>query len=129
MSDIDDYNSVLESESRQVAETIRAMIGKTIPEAEGKVWHGHPVWFIAGNPVVGFSLKKSGIELLFWSGQSFPTVGLTPVGKYQAAGLQGLTNNNLGTLPIVQWLIESEQIQWDYKNLPKNRTLVKLTEF
>ena len=129
MSDIDDYNSVLESESRQVAETIRAMIGKTIPEAEGKVWHGHPVWFIAGNPVVGFSLKKSGIELLFWSGQSFPTVGLTPVGKYQAAGLQGLTNNNLGTLPIVQWLIESEQIQWDYKNLPKIRTLVKLTEF
>ncbi|MEN9706568.1 MAG: hypothetical protein RIS31_134 [Actinomycetota bacterium] len=129
MSDIDDYNSVLESESRQVAETIRAMIGKTIPEAEGKVWHGHPVWFIAGNPVVGFSLKKSGIELLFWSGQSFPTVGLTPVGKYQAAGLQGLTNNNLGTLPIVQWLRESEQIQWDYKNLPKNRTLVKLTEF
>jgi hypothetical protein len=129
MSDIDDYNAALESESRQITATLRVLIGKAIPKAEGKVWHGHPVWFIDGNPVVGFSLKKSGIELLFWSGQSFPTGGLTPVGKYQAAGLQGLTNNSLGTLPIVQWLIESEQIQWDYKNLPKNLTLVKLTEF
>ena len=129
MADITEYNSELEAGPREVAEILRALIGKTLPQAEGKVWHGHPVWFIDGNPVTGYSLKKSGLELLFWSGQSFPTAGLTKVGNYQAAGLQGLTKATLNELPITNWLKESEVIQWDYKNLPRNRALLKLTDF
>ena len=129
MADITNYNSELEAEAREVAEILRELIGKTLPQAEGKVWHGHPVWFIDGNPVTGYSLKKSGLELLFWSGQSFATAGLTKVGNYQAAGLQGLTKATLNELTITNWLKESEVIQWDYKNLPRNRALLKLTDF
>jgi hypothetical protein len=129
MSDIDDYNVELQGKIQEVANSLRKQIATSLPNAEGKIWHGHPVWFIDGNPVAGYSLKKSGVELLFWSGQSFPTPGLTKVGNYQAAGLQGLTNDNLAGLPIAQWLKEAELIQWDYKNLPKNRELRKLTAF
>ena len=41
------------------------------PHAENKIWHAHPVWFLDGNPVVGYSKQKVGVVLLFWSGQSF----------------------------------------------------------
>jgi hypothetical protein len=54
---------------------------------ESKVWHGHPVWFLNGNPIVGYSKLKSGIQLLFWSGQSFEEMSLINTGKFKAAYL------------------------------------------
>lgn len=45
----------------------------------------HPVWFLDGNPVVGYSKLKDSVRLLFWSGQSFRSTGLEPEGKFKAA--------------------------------------------
>ena len=42
-----------------------------MPESESKIWHRHPVWFLDGNPIVGYSKLKAGIRLMFWSGASF----------------------------------------------------------
>lgn len=129
MSDIHEYNNSLEESHKATAIELQKVIERTIPKAEGKVWHGHPVWFLEGNPLVGYSVKKSGMELLFWSGKSFTKPGLTPVGNYQAAGVNGLTPGSLDENPIEAWLQEAVKIQWDYQNLPKNRGLVKLTNF
>ncbi|MEN9288117.1 MAG: hypothetical protein RLZ88_787, partial [Actinomycetota bacterium] len=87
MVDIAEYNEKLALEQRMMAEALVAAIASELPQAEGRVWHGHPVWFIDANPVAGYSLKKAGMELLFWSGQSFSAVGLRPVGKFKAAGV------------------------------------------
>ena len=125
--DILDYNNELEKTNRSLAETFCDGIGKVIPQAEGKVWHGHPVWFINGNPVAGYSLKKAGLEVLFWSGQSFRTPGLKAIGKYQAAGFSFASKEDAKALET--WFTEAIAIQWDYANLPKNRELLKLTDF
>jgi len=51
-----------------------------LPTAENKLWHGHPVWLVDGNPVAGHSVRKAHVQLLFWSGQSFDEPGLRSTG-------------------------------------------------
>ena len=127
-ADIVDYNNSLDAENGAKASSLAAHFGASVPMAEGKVWHGHPVWFINGNPVFGYSLKKPGIEVLFWSGQSFKTPGLRAIGKFQAAGVAASDDQEFQSL-LAEWLREAQAIQRDYKNLPKLRKLEKLTDF
>src|SRR5690348_12665281 len=88
-SDTKNYNKTQSADDRQICDLLAQVIERCLGEAENKVWHGHPVWFIDGNPVVGYSKLKDCIRLLFWSGQSFNTVGkipgLEPEGKFKAA--------------------------------------------
>lgn len=127
--DILDYQGGLSEAEAEIGAAIIKLISKAMPNAEGKVWHGQPVWFIDGNPVVGYSLKKAGIEVLFWSGQSFKLEGLRAIGKFKAAGVAVPTVKDLDRKMMTGWLAEAVAIQWDYQNLPKKRALVKLTKF
>ena len=128
-SDIAAYNEKLGEQERDIALDLCAIISKNLPDAEGKVWHGHPVWFIDGNPIVGYSLKKSGIEMLFWSGQSFKSDALRALGKFKAAALSIPNKEALDAKLIAALLEEAKVIQWDYANLPKKRELEKIGDF
>jgi hypothetical protein len=126
-TDIQAYNSKLEGSQQELANGLCDLISKALPIAEGKVWHGHPVWFIDGNPILGYSLNKAGIEVLFWSGQSFTEPGLRPIGKYKAAGIAIQSTDDV--VALAKRMQEALSVQWDYKNLPKLRKLEKLTDF
>lgn len=54
-----------------ICDLLASIIDKYLPEAENKIWHKLPVWFLDGNPIVGFSELKAGIRLMFWSGASY----------------------------------------------------------
>ncbi len=127
--DIQNYQSELSADEAEIGAALIKLIAKSLPAAEGKVWHGHPVWFLDGNPVVGYSLKKAGIEVLFWSGQSFKLEGLRAIGKYKAAGVAVPSIKALDKKAMTAWLAEAIAIQWDYQNLPKKRALSKRTKF
>lgn len=127
--DIADYNKKLSKSDQEIASTLCDLIAKKLPKSEGKVWHGHPVWFIDENPIVGYSLKKSGIEVLFWSGQSFELSGLRAIGKFKAAAYAIASIDELDKKSLNTWLAEAKTVQWDYVNLPKKRKLEKLTKF
>ena len=126
-TDILEYNQALNGTHRAISEKLADLFGASLPKAEAKVWHGHPVWFLDGNPVCGYSLKKAGIEVLFWSGKSFKAAGLRPIGKYQAAGISVETEADVAR--VASFMAEAQSIQWDYKMLPKLRKLEKLTAF
>ena len=128
-SDIATYHQGLSADDRVICEALQARFNAQLPEAESKVWHGHPVWFLEGNPVVGYHRLKPGLRVLFWSGQSFPTPGLTPNGSFKAADFQLKSVDELEILPLSQWLDDCRAVQWDYKNIMKNKGLVKLTSF
>jgi hypothetical protein len=127
--DILDYQAELSADEAQICAALDKLLAKALPTAEGKVWHGHPVWFIDANPVVGYSLKKSGIEVLFWSGQSFKLAGLRAIGKFKAAAYSVPSLKELDKKSLTVWLAESLKIQWDYANLPKKKKLEKHTRF
>jgi hypothetical protein len=75
------YNENQEENLRKVCDLLAQEIDQNLPEAESKIWHAHPVWFLEGNPIVGYSKQKPGIRLMFWSGADFEEDALNVVGK------------------------------------------------
>jgi hypothetical protein len=124
---INQYNAGLSADARTFADELQQIFDAQLTNSSGKVWHGHPVWFIDGNPIAGYSLKKAGIEVLFWSGQSFNKPALRPIGKFKAAGIAISNQDAIAT--VVACIPQAIAVQWDYKNLPKRRNLEKLGEF
>jgi hypothetical protein len=120
-ADIVNYNLGVGGADAEICELLAREIEQGLPEAEGKIWHGHPVWFLEGNPVAGYSKLKGGIRLLFWSGLSFEEAGLQRVGRFQAAEARygGVEEVELDDLR--RWLKKSRAIQWDYKNIVKRK--------
>jgi hypothetical protein len=120
------FNDAQSEGDRQVCDTLRRVIDRALPEAESKIWHAHPVWFLDGNPIVGYSKLKACVRLLFWSGQSFETPGLSPEGTFKAAEVRYTAREQVDEKILKQWIEESRRIQWDYKNLMKKRKLERL---
>ncbi|TAH33836.1 DUF1801 domain-containing protein [Candidatus Saccharibacteria bacterium] len=123
--DIQAYNGIQTGDSKAVCELLAKEIQKGLPQAESKVWHGHPVWFLEGNPLVGYAVRKDNVQLLFWSGQSFGEPGLKPEGTFKAAELRITDVSEVNTDDLARWLQKSEAIQWDYKNIVKRRGVLE----
>jgi len=118
---IQEYNTEQTESDRAICELLKEIIQKNLPEAESKIWHAHPVWFLNGNPIVGYSKLKDSVRLLFWSGQSFDEPGLTPEGTFKAAEVRYNSIDQINVKELAEWLEESRTIQWDYKNIVKRR--------
>ncbi|MFO0909533.1 MAG: DUF1801 domain-containing protein [Isosphaeraceae bacterium] len=120
--EIQQYNEQQEASDKEVCDLLAAEIDKGLKEAENKIWHGHPVWFLDGNPIVGYSKQKRGIRLMFWSGASFEEPGLTEVGKkFQDASVFFQDASEVKKTELRRWLKKSRDIQWDYKNIVKRK--------
>jgi uncharacterized protein YdhG (YjbR/CyaY superfamily) len=127
-SAIQNYNSSQSPTDATICNLLNTEICKALPKAENKIWHAHPVWFIEGNPIVGYSKQKKGIRLMFWSGASFDEEGLNVVGeKFKDASI---FYNDIAEIKIThlkRWLKKAQQIQWDYKNIVKRKgVLIRL---
>jgi hypothetical protein len=115
------YNNKQEVSEAAICNALASIISKTLPDAENKIWHAHPVWFLEGNPIVGYSKLKNCIRLLFWSGQSFNEPGLTNEGKFKAAEKRYTDVNQIDIPTLESWLLKAADIQWDYKNIVKRK--------
>ncbi len=119
------YNDAQSSEERMICELLMKEINLNLKGAESKIWHAHPVWFLDGNPIVGYDKLKDCIRLLFWSGQSFEEKGLKPEGKFKAAEARYTKADQVDTKALKRWLTKSKKIQWDYKNIVKRRGVLE----
>jgi hypothetical protein len=127
--EITTYNNSQSAEDKKICNELMQIIDKNLPTAESKVWHAHPVWFIEGNPIVGYSKLKAGIRLMFWSGASFDEDALQlGTGKFKDASITYTSSNEINAKDIQRWLRKSIKIQWDYKNIIKRKgKLVRLS--
>ena len=119
--EVQTYNEAQTGENRVICDILAREIDRTLPEAENKIWHAHPVWFLDGNPVAGYSKLKDGIRLLFWSGQSFDEASLKKEGSFKAAEIRYTNSDQINTDDLKRWLEKSREIQWDYKNIAKRK--------
>jgi hypothetical protein len=123
---IEAFNAAQSGEDREICERLRRVIDRELPEAESRIWHAHPVWFLEGNPIVGYSKLKTCVRLLFWSGQSFETPGLSPEGSFKAAEMRYTAPEQVDEDALARWIAEARTVQWDYKNLMKKKRLERL---
>jgi hypothetical protein len=126
--DIQKYNNNQIGENYLICSLLSEIIMENFPEAENKIWHAHPVWFLDGNPILGYSKLKSGIRFMFWSGASFEEEELKlGTGKFKDASILFKDVNQINEEKIIRWIQKSKRIQWDYKNIVKRKgVLVRL---
>ena len=118
---ITNYNRAQHAEWQPICEKLAIEIDRGLEKAESKVWHGGPVWFIDGNPVAGFWVRKGHVQLLFWSGQSFEESGLAAEGKFKAAHAKFKSLDDIKSAELKRWLTKARRIQWDYRNIIKRK--------
>lgn len=123
--DIEEYNRAQASGDILICETLAKVIDANLKNAVCKVWHRQPVWFIDGNPIVGYGKQKAGIHLMFWSGQSFDESTLAASGSFKAAGITYDSLDKIDQESLVRWLVKGEAIQWDYKNIVKRKGVLE----
>jgi hypothetical protein len=119
--DIEAYNAKLDLNNHLICGSLAHVIAQKLPEAENKIWHRHPVWFLDGNPIVGYNKLKDCIQLLFWSGQSFDEPLLQVEGKFKAAQFRYTSADQIVVADLERWLAKARDIQWDYKNIVKRK--------
>ncbi len=120
--DIQAYNDKQTLVDKEICNLLATTIDSELTEAESKIWHAHPVWFINGNPIVGYSKQKAGWRLMFWSGADFEEDKLNVIGKkFKDASVFYTTVEQISTNDLKRWLKKSREIQWDYKNIVKRK--------
>jgi Domain of unknown function (DU1801) len=119
------YNKSQTNSDKEICDLLAETITAQLKGAENKIWHAHPVWFIDGNPIAGYSKLKDSVRLLFWSGQTFEEEGLSPEGKFKAAEARYTSVDEVKVTALKRWLKKSIAIQWDYKNIVKRRGVLE----
>ena len=118
---IAEYHESCEPGDRAICDKLRRLISTHLPDAESRMWHGHPVTFLDDNPIVGYGRLKGCVRLMFWSGQSFPTSGLKPDGNFKAASIRYSDAGQIDPKAVQAWLADAAVYQWDYKNIVKHK--------
>ncbi len=119
---ITDYNNNQDINYKEICNLLSVAIENELTEAKGKIWHAHPVWFLDENPIVGYSIQKAGLRLMFWSGTDFEDEKLNIRGeKFKDASIFYHNVSEINIDDIKYWLKKSREIQWDYKNLIKRK--------
>ena len=124
--EVEAYNNSQSTEDQLICDLLAKEINLHLPETENKIWHSHPVWFLDGNPIVGYSKQKLGIRLMFWSGKSFEEDKINVLGgKFQDASIFYNSANEINTKDLENWLQKAKEIQWDYKNIVKRKGILE----
>lgn len=121
MTEIETYNNQQEQTQKNICLVLQSQITSGLLHAKSKVWHGHPVWFLDGNPIAGYSVEKAGVRLMFWSGRSFDEPELIGDSKFKDASIYYNEIDEIDTQKVASWLKKATSIQWDYKNIVKRK--------
>ncbi len=123
---IEEYAIGLNKEEQDICQFLFTIINQHLPEAESKIWHRHPVWFLDGNPIVGYSKEKRGIRLMFWSGADFNELSLNVKGgKFKDASIFYNSVDDADLTTLQRCIEKSRDIQWDYKNIVKRKGVLE----
>jgi hypothetical protein len=116
------YNEKQAPGDKEICDALAIAIDRYLLGSESKIWHAHPVWFLDGNPIVGYSKQKPGIRLMFWSGADFKERDLNVVGKkFKDASIFYNNASEIKMTAFRRWLRKANEIQWDYKNIVRRK--------
>ena len=123
--EVQKYNQSKLPEDQLICNVLAKEINLHLTEAENKIWHAHPVWFLEGNPIVGYDKLKDCVRVLFWSGQSFDEENLLKNGSFKASEIRYTNVDQINISDLKRWLEKAREIQWDYKNIVKRKGVLE----
>lgn len=114
------YVRTQKPQHEKICHLLRAEIDSKLPRGKAKLYHGHPVWFIGENAVVGFQvLAKGGVRLLFWNGQALGEPALQATGSFKAAHIIYRDPAEIEPKALRRWLKKASKDIWDLAALRK----------
>jgi hypothetical protein len=120
------YRVSLSEPHQAIGDVLYSAIATELTEATFKIWHRHPVWFLDGNPIVGFSSQKKGLRLMFWSGADFDEPQLdVRDGKFKDASVFYNQVSEVELDDLMRWIQKARSIQWDYKNIVQRKGVLE----
>jgi hypothetical protein len=96
-----------------ICHALQAQINAGLPQASSKLWHAIPVWFIGPNPVVGYTVRKEGVMLMFWNGQSFADPELEHSGSFHVGQIRFDDVSQIDNGKLNGWLAKAATNIWD----------------
>jgi hypothetical protein len=117
MDPIRTYDHGVPARHKEIVTVLHGEISSVLKKADAKLWHAIPVWFIDGNPVVGYKSWPNRVTLLFWNGQAFDEPGLVAAGKFRAAQVHYTSADEIRVPDLRRWLKKAGKDIWDYKAL------------
>ena len=121
-TEIQSYNEKLLATDKEICDLLAKTIDSELTDAESKIWHGYPVWFLDGNPITGYDKLKDSVRLMFWSGADFGEDNLkTSTGKFKDPSIRFTSSDQVNLTDLKRWLKKSREIQWDYKRIVKRK--------
>ena len=123
--EVQKYNQSKLPEDQLICNVLAKEINLHLAEAENKIWHAHPVWFLDGNPIVGYDKLKDCVRVLFWSGQSFDEENLQKNGSFKDSEIRYTNVDQINISDLKRWLEKAREIQWDYKNIVKRKGVLE----
>ena len=116
--EIQEYNNSQLLEDQKICDLLMKIIDSNLDGSTSKLWHGAPVWFLDGNPVVGYSKQKGGVRLMFWSGADFGEENLIPgTGKFKDASIFYNSTSEINDKEIKVWLKKAKKSSGTIKTL------------
>ncbi|UVJ38681.1 DUF1801 domain-containing protein [Arthrobacter sp. CJ23] len=108
---IEDYNAQLAEPLAAVAGKLEPLLRTALAGAEGKMWHGHPVWLQDNEPVAGYKAYPKYVTLLFWKGQEFggDTGELQP-GTRSMASVKFADPEEVDESVVAEWAVQAARL-------------------
>jgi hypothetical protein len=123
------FNARFDPNLMEVCRTLAIEIDRYLPEAENKIWHAHPVMVFKREPDRRLQQTEARYTLMFWSGADFGEHDLDVLGKkFKDASIFYNNANEIDVINLRRWLEKAKRIQWDYKNIIRNKGLRKVEE-
>ena len=126
--EITEYSKSQIKQFADICDKLRNEIEKTLSNASSRIYYSMPVWFINGDPIVGYNASSKYVNLLFWSGQSFGEPDLIAAGKFKAAQIRYHSVKDIDVKALRRWLNKSKKYIWNYQNIRKNTGKLVLKE-
>lgn len=106
---VDEYLTALPDTLRPAADALRVVLDSGLSAAEGRVWHGHPVWLVDKTPVAGFKAYTSYVTFMVWGGQRVddPSGRLQP-GSRDMASVRVASVDEVDGGAFAGWLAQAE---------------------
>jgi hypothetical protein len=100
---IDDY--IAGHACQPVQRALRELLDANLPQATGRVYHGHPIWLVDKTMVAGFKAYTSYVTFMLWDGQDVddPTGRLQP-GARRMASVKLRDESDVDTAAFTSWL-------------------------
>lgn len=110
---VDQYLASLSEDLQLVGGQLVRLLDEGLPRAQGVIWHGHPVWMIAKQPVAAFKAHATHMTFMIWKGQLLTDRSgrLEASGSATMANLKLRTADDLDAALFTNWLHQAGKLE------------------